>query len=146
VSKDDIDANVLARAVADQLRSRDRAIAALGYKILEVRPGFARVGMVVRTDMLNGHDIIHGGLVFALADTALAYAANSHDTLSVTQQASIIFLSPAKEGESLIAEAVERAVVGRSGVYDVSVNSADGRAIATLHGLTRGTSQSVIPK
>ena len=140
----DAESDALARATAARLRSRDRAVAALGYEILEVTAGFARIGMVVRHDMLNGHDIAHGGMVFALADTALAYAANSHNVVSVTQQASIVFLSPAKEGETLIAEASERALAGRSGVYDVSVRSADGRAVAMLHGLTRGTSESVV--
>ena len=137
--------DAIAQATGERLRANDRSGASLGLELLEVRPGFARVAMRVRPEMLNGHGILHGGLVFALADTALAYAANSRNQQTVTQQASIVFLSPAKESETLIARAVERASASRSGIYDVDVLSTDGRVVAVLQGLTRATGQPVIP-
>src|SRR3954468_4162790 len=90
---------------------------AWGVEIEEARTGYARIRMRLRADMLNGHGIGHGGMIFSLADTAFAYACNSRNLRSVAAQASIIFLDQAREGEVLIAEAEEQALVGRSGVY-----------------------------
>ncbi len=143
VAVDDSDA--IARAAVERLRASDRSGPSLGVELLELRTGFARVAMRIRAEMLNGHGIVHGGFVFALADTALAYAANSRNQQTVTQQASIVFLTPARESEVLIAQAVERASASRSGIYDVDVQSTDGRVVATLQGLTRTNGQPVIP-
>ncbi len=77
--------------------------------------------MTVRPDMVNGHDIAHGGLVFALADTAFACACNSHGPVTVAAGAEIVFVAPARLGDVLEAEAVERTVFGRTGIYDVTV-------------------------
>ena len=88
-------------------------------------------------NMLNGHDICHGGLITTLADTAFAYACNSRNQATVAQQASVVFLSAAREGERLVAEATETALAGRSGVTQVTVHTADGRAVATFTGLSR---------
>jgi len=90
--------------------------------------------MVVRADMLNGHRILHGGMIFALADTAFAYVCNGRNEKTVAAQASIVFLASAGEGEILIAEAEEIATAGRGGVTRVAVRTADGRAIAEFTG------------
>lgn len=127
----------VARAVAEALMAREGTAPAWGLVLEDARPGFARVAMVVRPDMLNGHGTAHGGMVFALADTAFAYACNSRDEATVGQQASIVFLSPAQLGERLVAEAREVAAAGRGGVYAVSVSGADGRAVAEFQGLSR---------
>jgi acyl-CoA thioesterase len=139
-------ADDIANTVASVLGSRDRVSASLGMELMEVREGFARLRLCVRENMLNGHDIVHGGILFVLADTALAYAANSRNTVTVTQQASIIFLSPAKLGETIIAEAAERNLIGRNGTYDVDVTAEDGRTLAVLHGLTRALAATVVSK
>ena len=110
---------------------------AWGIAIEEAREGYARIRMTLTAAMLNGHGIAHGGMVFALADTAFAYACNSRNVRTVAAQASIVFLDQAKEGEVLVAEAQEQALVGRSGVYNVSVRSADGRAVAEFQGFSR---------
>jgi len=110
---------------------------AWGVAIEEAREGYARIRMTLTAAMLNGHGIAHGGMVFALADTAFAYACNSRNVRTVAAQASIVFLDQAKEGEILVAEAQEQALVGRSGVYNVSVRSADGRAVAEFQGFSR---------
>lgn len=128
----------LARATADVLIGQEGTSPAWGIELLEAREGYARVAMRVRADMLNGYHTIHGGMVFALADSAFAYACNSRNQATVAQAASIAFLAPAREGERLIAECREESLVGRSGVYLVKVTcEADGRAIASFQGLSR---------
>ena len=113
-------------------------------EIEEAREGYARIAMTIRADMLNGHGIVHGGMVFALADTAFAYACNSRNVATVAQQASVVFLSAAREGERLIAEARETALEGRTGVCHVSVRTADGRPVADFTGLSRSIGGAVV--
>ena len=128
-----------AREVGRAMWSRDRASRELGMALEEVRPGYARVRMRVRADMLNGHGTCHGGLLFALADSAFAFACNSHGLVTVAAGCTIEFLSPAGEGDELVAVAEERSRQGRHGVYDVDVRRADGVVVATFRG--RSTSR-----
>jgi acyl-CoA thioesterase len=100
--------------------------------------------MTVRPDMLNGHAIAHGGMIFALADTAFAYACNSRNMSTVAQAASIVFLAKARAGERLVAEAREQALSGRSGVYAVTVTAQDGRTVAEFQGLSRSLGEPVL--
>jgi acyl-CoA thioesterase len=99
----------------------DRASAALGIEVLEHGPGWARARMTVRPDMVNGHDLAHGGLVFALADTAFACACNGWGPVTVAAGADISFVRPARLGDVLEADARVRSRRGRSGIYDVTV-------------------------
>jgi acyl-CoA thioesterase len=130
-------ADALARRVADTMLSKEGTGPAWGLAIEEAREGYARVRMLLRPDMANGHGIAHGGMIFALADTAFAYACNSRNATAVAANASISFLSPARVGETLTAEAEERARNGRSGVYVVRVTADDGRTVAEFQGLSR---------
>jgi acyl-CoA thioesterase len=139
------DADALARRVAEHMLAREGTGPHWGIAIEEAREGYARLSMVVRADMLNGHRIAHGGMIFALADTAFAYACNSRNVSTVAQQASISFLAPAKEGARLIAEAREEAVAGRSGVYSVTVRTAEGENIAVFQGLSRAVGGAMLP-
>jgi acyl-CoA thioesterase len=138
------DADALGRRVAETLLAREGAGPAWGVVIEEAREGYARISMRVRGDMLNGHRSAHGGMIFALADTAFAYACNSRNEMTVAQSASIAFLAPAGEGDVLIAEAREAARTGRSGVYQVSVKADDDRRIAEFTGLSRTLGGPVI--
>jgi acyl-CoA thioesterase len=117
---------------------------AWGVTIDEARAGFARIRMTVRGDMLNGHRIVHGGIVFALADTAFAYVCNGRNEKTVAAQASVVFLGSAQEGETLVAEAEEVASAGRSGVTRVAVRTADGRAVAEFTGYSRTLGGAVV--
>ncbi|MBN8443156.1 MAG: hydroxyphenylacetyl-CoA thioesterase PaaI [Thauera sp.] len=128
------DPQALAEAVAAAMWSRDRAAQALGIRIDSVGPGHAKLSMPVRGDMVNGHHICHGGLIFALADTAFAYACNAYNRNTVASGCNIDFVAPGKEGDTLQAEAVERALSGRTGVYDVTVRDSAGKAIAHFRG------------
>jgi acyl-CoA thioesterase len=138
------DAQALAEAVADSMWSRDRATQALGMRIEAIRPGYARISMPVREDMLNGHRICHGGLIFTLADSAFAYACNSHNKNTVASACHIDFLAPGREGDTLQAEAVEQSASGRTGVYDVTVRDGEGRTLALFRGKSYRISGDVI--
>lgn len=138
------EADNLARRVAETLLQREGTGPAWGIAIDDAREGYALIRMKLRDDMLNGHRIGHGGMIFALADTAFAYACNSRNENTVAQNASISFLAPAQPGDVLIAEAREVSRSGRSGVYQVSVCTADKRVIAEFTGLSRTIGGPVI--
>ena len=138
------EADKLARQIADTLLQREGTGPAWGVSIDDAREGYALIRMKLRDDMLNGHRIGHGGMIFALADTAFAYACNSRNENTVAQNASIAFLAPAQPGDVLLAEAREVSRSGRSGVYQVSVKSAAGAVIAEFTGLSRTIGGSVI--
>lgn len=132
-----------AAAVGEAMWGRDRASQALGMALEEIRPGYARLRMTVRADMLNGHGACHGGLVFALADSAFAFSCNSRGVLTVAAGCSIEYLAPAREGDELVAEARERSLEGRTGVYDVDVRRAGGDLVALFRGRSAATRERV---
>ena len=132
-----MDANELANRVAHGMLAAEGTGPAWGIALEEARAGYARLSMMVRADMLNSHGIAHGGMIFALADTAFAYICNGANHASVAAQASIVFLDKVTEGETLIAEGEEVAREGRAGVTRVAVRTADGRAIAEFTGYSR---------
>ena len=127
-------AQQLAEDTAAAMWARDNAAQALGMRIERVSPGAALLSMAVRKDMVNGHHICHGGMIFALADTAFAYACNSYNKNTVASACHIDFLAPAKEGDLLEAEAVEQSASGRTGVYDITVRVAGGKTVALFRG------------
>ena len=132
-----MDANELAKQVAHHMLGGEGTGPAWGIKIEEARGDYARISMVVRADMLNSHGIAHGGMIFALADTAFAYVCNGANQASVAAQASIVFLDKVQEGETLVAEATQVAREGRAGVTRVAVRAGDGRAVAEFTGYSR---------
>ena len=139
-----MNADETADKVARAMLAAEGTGPAWGVEIEEAREGYARIRMRVTPAMLNGHRIAHGGMVFALADTAFAYVCNGRNLRSVAAQASITFLDRAREGEVLIAEGREQALVGRSGVTHVSVRTEDGRAIAEFTGFSRSLGGALI--
>ena len=134
----------LATQVAHGMLAAEGTGPAWGIRIEEVRCGYARLAMTVRADMLNGHGIVHGGMVFALADTAFAYVCNGGNEKTVAAQASIVFLGSANEGEVLVAEGESAAAAGRSGVTRVSVRTSDGRPVAEFTGYSRTLGGAVV--
>ena len=132
-----MDANELASRVADYMLAAEGTGPAWDLKLEEVREDYARVSMVIRADMLNGHGFAHGGMIFALADSAFAYVCNGANHASMAAQASIVFLDKVREGETLIAEATEVAREGRAGVTRVAVRADDGRTVAEFTGYSR---------
>ena len=128
------DPQVLAEAIAQAMYARDSASQSLGMELLAVGPGTARMRMRLRDDMLNGHGTGHGGLVFALADSAFAFACNARGGTVVALACQITFVAPARPGDELEAEAVEQARAGRTGVYDVMVRNQRGETVALFRG------------
>lgn len=139
------DAEVLAQKSADALWAQDKASQGLGIVIEAVGPGRSRLSMPVAGWMVNGHDICHGGYIFMLADTAFAYACNSYGARAVAQSGQIAFVSPARSGMTLIAEAEERFKAERSGIYDVTVRISSGKVIAEFRGHSRQIAGTLVP-
>ena len=135
----------LAEAVGREMLAQDKASRALGMTVEEVSPGAARLSMPVRDDMINGHDLCHGGLIFTLADSALAFACNARNHVTVAAAAEIHFVSPARQGETLVATARERSAAGSTGIYDVEVvERGSDRLVALFRGRTHRLRGSVI--
>jgi acyl-CoA thioesterase len=125
-----------ARRCAEAMWSEDHASRGLGMRLLDVGPGRARLSMTVRDDMANGHGIAHGGFVFTLADSAFAFACNSYDVRTVAQSCDILFVAPARAGDLLVADAIERHRYGRNGLYDIRI-SRDDDVVAEFRGRSR---------
>jgi len=126
----------LARACAEAMWKEDDASRGLGMEIVDVRCGEATLAMTVKPDMVNGQRIAHGGFIFTLADSAFAFACNTHNERVVAAQGSITFIKPGKLGDRLVATAREISRNGRSGIYDVRV-TVDATVIAEFRGHSR---------
>ncbi len=124
----------IAEAASAAMHERDHAAKHLGITLAEIKPGFARMTMTVQKNMINGHDICHGGIIFTLADTAFAHACNSYNIIALASGCVIDFLAPAKLGDVLTAVAEMRSQGNRSGVYDAVVTSQEGKRIALFRG------------
>ena len=136
-------AQALAELAGRTMFERDPASQALGMVLAAIRPGYARMTMTVRGDMLNGHATCHGGYIFMLADSAFAFACNSHNLNTVGAGCTIEYLAPGHEGDVLVAEAIEQALQGKTGIYDVTVKAEDGRTIALFRGKSHRVSGTV---
>src|SRR5579863_3706878 len=141
------DDGAAARAVrvAQAMFERDRASQALGMRIVGVRPGWARLTMSVRDDMINGHGLCHGGLVFALADSAFAFACNSYNDATVAAAASIDYLAAARAGDELTAEARELWRTRRNGLYEIVIFNQHGERLALFRGRSYRIDGQVVP-
>ena len=134
----------LARACAEAMWKQDDASKGLGMELVEVKPGQAVLTMTVQPHMVNGQRIAHGGFIFTLADSAFAFACNSHNERAVAAQGNISFVRPGKLGDILVATAREISRSGRSGIYDVSV-TVDGTVIAEFRGHSRVIAGTWLP-
>ena len=128
------DIQAIAELAGKTMYENDPTSQALGMVLAEIRPGYARMTMTVRADMLNGHRTCHGGYIFMLADSAFAFACNSHNFNTVGAGCTIDYLAPGREGDVLTAEAIEQALAGKTGVYDIAVTNAEGRTVALFRG------------
>lgn len=134
----------LAELCAEVLFATDEASRNLGMRIEAVRPGFARLRMTVRADMVNGHGICHGGIVFALADSAFAVACNTYNAVTVAAAASIDFLTSARANDELTAEARELWRSKRNGIYEISIYDQRGEPIALFRGRSHCTGGQIV--
>ena len=129
-------------AVAAHMFANDRASRGLGMAIVEIGGGTAALTMTVRDDMLNGFEICHGGFITTLADSAFAFACNSHNVVTVAAGLTVDFIAPAQRGDVLTARAIEVSKAGRTGIYDMVVTNQRGARVA----LVRGRSHSLAGK
>ena len=124
----------VAEFVREAMLAGDRATQSLGMQVLEIGPGRAVLSMAVRDDMVNGHDLCHGGLIATLADSAFAYACNSYNEMTVASGFAIDIVAPARRGDVLTARCVEVSKTGRTGVYDAEVTNQRGERVAMFRG------------
>jgi len=124
----------IAEATRDAMWRGDRASRSLGMEVLAIGPGTATLAMSVREDMLNGHDICHGGFITTLADSAFAFACNAYNELTVASGFDVNLLAAARRGDRLTAVATEVSKSGRTGVYDIAVSNQRGEAVAAFRG------------
>ncbi len=130
----ELTAQQVAEAACETMLARDRVSRGLGLAVLTVGPGRASLRMTVREDMLNGHDICHGGIITTLADSAFAVACNSYNELAVAAGFDVNLVAAAREGDVLTATATETSKAGRTGVYDVAVHNQRGALVAAFRG------------
>lgn len=140
-----VQAQALAEAACKRMLEADACTRWLGMRMEAVAPGYARLSMTVRPEFLNGHRTCHGGLIFTLADSAFAFACNSHNHNTVAAGCSVEFLRPAHGGDVLTAEATEQVLSGRHGVYDVRVSNQTGDVVAMFRGKSAQIRGHVIP-
>lgn len=136
----------IARLSAEAMWAEDNASRALGMELLEAGPGRATIAMTITPSMVNGHGTCHGGYLFLLADSAFAFACNSHGQRMVAQHCSVTYLAPGREGMRLIAEGIERQRGERSGITDVTVRTEAGQVIAEFRGHSRTIPGSLLPE
>ena len=140
------DPQAIAERVGRSMFAEDAASRGLGMKIEAMAPGYAKLTMTVRPDMLNGFKICHGGFITTLADSAFAFACNSSNELTLAAGIAVDFIAPAKAGDLLSAEAREVVLAGRTGIYDVTVTNQNGQIVAVLRGRSHRTKdKQVVP-
>jgi acyl-CoA thioesterase len=139
------EAQRVAELCAQALLASDEASRSLGMRLEDVKPGFARLRMTVRRDMVNGHGTCHGGIVFALADSAFAVACNTYNAVTVAAAASIDFLAPTRVNDELTAQARELWRSKRSGIYEIVVSNQRGESVALFRGRSHSTDGQVVP-
>lgn len=124
----------IAQESARIMWAEDNATRHVGMRLIEVEPGRARISLEVRAEFTNGHGMCHGGYIFMLADSAFAFACNSHNQRAVAASAAIDFVAAAQLGDVLTAECIEQSRGGRSGLYDTRVTDQSGKLIALFRG------------
>jgi acyl-CoA thioesterase len=140
------DPQAIAERVGQGMFAEDAASRGLGMQIEAMGPGYAKLSMTVRADMLNGFKICHGGFITTLADSAFAFACNSSNELTVAAGIVVDFVAPARQGDLLTAEAREVTFAGRTGIYDVAVTNQSGQIVAVLRGRSHRTKdKQVVP-
>jgi acyl-CoA thioesterase len=135
-----------ARKSAEALWAQDKASQAMGMRLDKIAPGLAVLSMNVGVSMVNGYGTCHGGYIFSLADSALAFASCSHSQPHVAQHCQISYVAPGRLGMRLVAEARERHRAERTGIYDVTVRTDAGEVIAEFRGQTRLVPGTLVPE
>ena len=134
----------LAAAVVNHMMEHDQFSQWLGIQVLEIREGFSKISMVIRSEMVNGFGIIHGGVTFSLADSAFAFACNNRNVLSVALDTSINFIKPVQVGDELTASAKEIHNGQSTGLYHITILNQHQHVVAEFKGLCYRTGKPLI--
>lgn len=137
-------ADQLAQQVVDKMMQEDRFSQWMGVQVLEIREGYSKISMQIRPEMVNGFGIVHGGVTFALADSAFAFACNNRNNLSVALDTSINFTKQVKVGDTLIAEATELHNGKSTGLYQIAIHNQKQQLVAQFKGLCYRTQQTLL--
>ena len=140
----DITGDILANNVVNDMLQKDLFSQWLGISIIEIKEGYSKIKMTVRTEMINGFGIVHGGIAFSLADSAFAFACNNRNVLSVALDTSINFLKPVQVNDVLIAEAKELHNGRSTGLYHINITNQQNETVAVFKGTCFRTSKSLI--
>lgn len=124
----------LAKKVVNKMMADDAFSQWLGIEIIDIEPGYSKLKMLVRQEMVNGFGVSHGGVTFSLADSALAFASNSYGRIAVAMENNISFMKKVMPGNTLTAETEELSIGRRIGVYNISVTNQDDKKVALFRG------------
>ena len=138
--------DLMANRVVSHMMEHDLFSQWLGIKVLEIREGYSKLGMTVRPEMINGFNIVHGGIAFSLADSAFAFACNNRNNLSVALDTSINFTKPVHVGDELIAEAVEIHNGRSTGLYHIRITNQRDHIVALFKGTCFRTGKPLVPQ
>ncbi len=138
------DKDKLANDVVAHMMENDAFSKWLGIEVLEIKEGYSRISMLVRKEMANGFGIIHGGIPFSLADSALAFACNNRNVLSVALDTSINFIKPVHIGDELVAEAKELHNGSSTGLYQIQITNQKNHIVAVFKGLCYRTDKKLV--
>ncbi len=136
----------LSRRVVDQMFNNDPFSQWLGIERVEEGPGIASLRMTVRGEMLNGFGIMHGGIAFSLADSALAFASNSHGRKALSIEVSMSYLESVKEGDTITATAEEASLTNKIGIYYITITNQENTRVALFKGTVYRTSKDWFPE
>ncbi len=129
-----MDKQQLAEKVVDKMMADDAFSQWLGIEVLDIKPGYAKLEITVRNEMVNGFNVSHGGIAFSVADSALAFASNSYGRVAVAMENNISFMKKVISGDTLFAETEELSIGRRIGVYNISITNQDEEQIALFRG------------
>jgi acyl-CoA thioesterase len=133
-----------ASAVVDHVFSKDLFSQWLRISVLEVKPGYSKIQMTIRPEMINGLGIVHGGIAFSMADSCFAFACNNRNNLSVALDTSINFLKPVHVGDILIAESTELHNGKTTGLYHITIRNQNDHVVAMFKGTCFRTSKKLL--
>lgn len=139
-----MDKNHSAQQVVSHMMEKDLFSQWLGIEVIEIKEGYSKIKMTIRKEMINGFEIVHGGIAFSLADSAFAFACNNRNNLSVALDTSINFIKPVHVGDSLTAEAKEIHNGKSTGLYQISIRNQDDHVVALFKGTCFRTGKTLI--
>lgn len=130
-----------ANNIVDEMYQNDAFSKWLGINVIKVKEGFCQLKMIVRPEMTNGFNIAHGGITYSLADSALAFASNSHGRKSVSVETSISHTRPCEKDDVITAIAIEKSISNKIAIYEITITNQNEEIVALFKGTVYRTSK-----